>query len=168
MFALASMFFAGLLAAQDTSYRIIASYNEERPMSKYISKEQAVNYPEISAMALLAFQKNFSNVAEVKWSLVENKYMARFINEGRKTRMLFDKKGEVIYSVTEGNEKSLPADVRKAVKSIYYDYQITFTAEVHSMDKTAWIVNLEDETSLVTVKVVDGEVIETGNYRKSK
>jgi len=163
IFALASMLFAGSLTAQD-----ITSYNEERPLPKYLLRSAFTYYPDVSAKALLAFKKMFANVNDVHWSIVENKYMAGFINEGRKTRILFDEKGKMVYSISEGTEKSLPADIRKSVKSIYYDYIITAIVEVHSLNITAWIVNLEDETSLVTVKVVDGEVIETGNYHKSK
>jgi hypothetical protein len=156
------------ITAQDTSYRIIASYNEERPLPKYLLRFEAANYPEISAMALLAFKRDFSTVKDVSWSIVENKYMARFTSDGRKTRVLFDKKGQIVYSVSEGTLRNLPADTRKTVRSIYYDYDITKATEVHTLDKSAWIINLEDETSLVIVRVMDGEVTETGNYRKSR
>ena len=156
------------ITAQDTSYSIIASYNEERPLPKYLLRFEAANYPEVSAMALLAFKRDYSTVKEVSWSIVENKYMARFTSDGRKTRVLFDKKGHIVYSVCEGTLKDLPADTRKAVRSIYYDYDITKATEVHTLDKSAWIINLEDETSLVIVRVMDGEVTETGHYRKSR
>jgi hypothetical protein len=166
--AFVSLFLAGQIFAQD-----FTSYNEERPLPRYLrnwylTKSEAANYPEVSAMALLALKKDFGTTNDVHWSIVEDKYMARFINDGRKTRILYDKKGHIVYSIYEGTMKNLPADIRKAVRSIYFDYDITMAAEVHTLDKTAWIINLEDETSLVTVKVADGEVIETGNYRKSK
>jgi hypothetical protein len=168
MLALVTMLLAGQAFAQDFS-----SYNEERPMPRYLRywhllNSETANYPEISNMALQVFKKDFSNASEVHWSIVENKYMARFTYKNRLTRCLFDNKGQIVYSTSEGNEKSLPTEIRESVKSIYYDHQITFTTELHIMNKTAWIINLEDKTSLVTVKVVDGEVIEIGNFRKSK
>lgn len=167
------MAFVTMLLAGQTYAQNFSPYNEENPLPKYLRywhllNSETANYPEISNMALQAFKNDFSNVSEVQWSIVENKYMARFTYKNRITRCLFDNKGQIVYSTSEGNEKSLPPDIRESVKSIYYDHQITFTTELHIMNNTAWIINLENKTSLVTVKVVDGEVIEIGNFCKSK
>ncbi len=161
--AFLAVFISSQISAQDFS-----SYNNERPLPKYLNRIEAANYPEVNAMVLLSFKRDYGSATDVHWSIVENKYMAKFFVEGKPVRMLFDKKGHMVYSISEGTIKNLPADVRKAVRSIYYDYDIKTTAEVHTLSKTAWFINLEDETSIVTVKVMDGEVIETGNYRKSK
>lgn len=156
------------ISAQDSSYRIIASYNEERPLPGYLLKSEVANYPEVSGPVLLAFKKMFSNITDVRWSNIENKHMARFTNDGRLTRILFDKKGHIDYIIAEGTVKNLPADIRKAVRSIYYDFDITKATEVYSSGKTAWYMNLEDENRYINVRYLDGETIETENFRKAK
>jgi hypothetical protein len=166
--ALICLLSAGQIFAQEYT-----SYNEERPLPKYLRYWQlldsdASSYPEVSNKALLAFKKKFVNANDIQWSIVENKYMVRFINDGRINRVLYDKKGHTVYSISEGTVKNLPADIRKAVRSIYFDYTITMTTEVHILEKTAWIINMEDEKSIVIVKVLDNEVVETGHYQKSK
>lgn len=163
-----TLFIGSEILAQDSSKVIIASYNEERPMPKYLARPFAANYPEVSMMTLLAFQKKYGNVAEVKWSIVENKYMAQFFYVNRKTRVLFSKNGQIVYTISQGTLKSLPAETRKAIRSVYYDHEITMATEVHILDKTAWFINLEDEIGIITIRVMDGEIRETGNYRKSK
>jgi hypothetical protein len=167
------MAFLTLIMTSQAFAQDYSSYNEERPLPKYLRywhllNSEPANYPDISEKALMAFKKDYRNANDIQWSIVENKYMARFNNDGRITRILYDNKGHIVYSLSEGTAKNLPADVKKAVRSIYFDYSITMITELHIFDKTAWIVTLEDETSMVTVKVVDDEVIETGNYRKSK
>jgi hypothetical protein len=163
-----TLFISAEISAQAPSDPIIASYNEERPMPKFIVKVEAPNNPDVSTKALLSFHKNFGNVANVKWSVVENKYMAQFTFESRRTRVLFGKNGQIVYTISQGTVKSLPADTRRAVRSVYYDYDITMATEVQSLDKKAWFISLEDETSIITIRVMDGEITETGNYRKSK
>jgi len=165
---IATILFGAELTAQDSTYQVYASYNEERPLSSFRFRPQQPSYPDISAIALLAFKKDFGNVPDVKWSLENNGYIARFNNDGRKTTVLFDKKGRIVYSIAEGTIKNLPVDTRKLVRSVYYDYDIKMTTEVNSHNKKAWFINLEDETSFVTVRVMNGEILETGKYRKSK
>ena len=160
--------FGEQLTAQDTAYQVYASYNEERPLPSFHLKQQLQSNPEISAIVLAAFQKDFGNVPNVKWSIEDNGFMARFINDSRKTTALFDKKGRVVYSIAEGTIKDLPAETRKLVRSVYYDYDITMTKMVNSNHKKAWFINLEDDKSYVTIRVMNGSIIETGNYRKSK
>ena len=146
----------------------ISSYNDERPLPKYLLRSEAANYPGVTLTVLQVFKRDFAGTKDVEWSMVGNNYQARFIQNDRKTRIVFDPKGHIIYSISYGTVKSLPADIRKTVRSIYYDYDIMYVAEVHSYNKTAWFLSLEDETSLVTLKVIDGEVIKTGNFHKSK
>lgn len=156
-------FYTNQTFAQD-----ISSYNDERPLPKYLLRSAAANYPKVTLTVLQVFKRDFADAKDVEWSLVGNNYQARFIQNDRKTRILFDPKGHILYSISYGTLKSLPADIRKTVRSIYYDYDIMYVAEVHSYSKTAWFLSLEDETSLVTVKVIDGQVIKTGNFHKSK
>ena len=165
---IATFFFGADLTAQDSSYQVYASYNEERPLPVYYLRQHPASYPDISALALIAFKKDFGHATDVKWSLENNGFMARFINDGRKTTVLFDKKGRIVYSIAEGTIKNLPSETRKLVRSIYYDFDITSTKEVNSYQKKAWFMNLEDETSYITIRVMNGEIVETGNYRKAK
>jgi hypothetical protein len=156
-----------VLTSQLTAQEFM-SFNLEKPLIRQRFLNEAPNYPEVNQLVLNTFKKSYSHSNDVRWTAVENNYLATFSDEGRMTRILFDKKGNIVYSITDGTIKNLPADARKTVRSIYYDFDITLVSEVHTLGKTAWIINMEDEKNIVIVKVVDDEVIETGHYRKSR
>lgn len=59
---------------------------------------------------------------------------------------------------TDVREKDMPSDVRKIVKSKYYNYMITLAIEVKQNDRDIWIVNMKDDSTYITVKVEDREM----------
>src|ERR1700733_114955 len=68
------------------------------------------------------------------------------------TREFFDKKGRYLYSISYYGEKELPAAVREQVKPVYYDYTILSVEEVKLDDHSIYFINMEDETTLKTVR----------------
>jgi hypothetical protein len=74
------------------------------------------------------------------------------------TREFFDKKGRFLYSISYYGEKELPAAVREQVKPVYYDYTILSVEEVKLDDHSIYFINMEDETTLKTVRVNDDDM----------
>jgi hypothetical protein len=74
------------------------------------------------------------------------------------TREFFDKKGRHLYSISYYGEKELPAAVREQVKPVYYDYTILSVEEVKLADHSVYFINMEDETTLKTLRVDDDEM----------
>jgi hypothetical protein len=77
-----------------------------------------------------------------------------------------DKKGRLLYSVKRYSESQLPKEIRSLVRSQYYDYNIAGVEEITipGVEKSIYIVHLEDETTLKIVKVTDGEMEVTASY----
>ncbi len=124
--------------------------------------------PVVSSKTLSAFAGMFKGVTDARWYELDNKFLVKFNKNGRETTALYNKKGMHIYTISYGSEKDLPADVRHMIKSSYFDYEITLVIEVNSLGKTAWIAKVQDETRIITVRVLDGEMEETENYRRAK
>lgn len=82
-------------------------------------------------------------------------------------RALFTKKGQLIYHITYGYEKSLPEDLRKQVKNIYNDYEITGAIKVKEAGREIWVVNLEGANNLILLRLEDGEMEEVQKLQKS-
>ena len=59
---------------------------------------------------------------------------------------------------TDVREKDMPSDVRKIVKSKYYDYMITSVTEVKQNKMDIWIVNMKTDSTHITVRLEDGEM----------
>jgi hypothetical protein len=73
-------------------------------------------------------------------------------------REFFDKKGRHLYTIAYYGEKELPAAVRSLVKPVYYDYAILTVEEVKLGGKSIYFVDMQDSSTIKTVRVADGEI----------
>ena len=122
----------------------------------------------VNTKVLGAFVKSFENATNLNWSKVGKNFLATFRIAGKERRALFTKKGNLIYSIVYGTEADLPAETRKLVKSVYIDHTIASAIEVKEDDKTIWVIRLEDATSLIFVRIENGEMEQTKHYQKEK
>ena len=113
------------------------------------------------------FNKQFAGATDARWYDQDKKFLVRFYMNDQKHQSLFNKKGLLIYDISYGTEKNLPTDVRKQIKSIYFDYSITLVYKVEEDNRTIWVVNMEDNKTLITVKVEGDEMEEVTNLQKS-
>ena len=120
-----------------------------------------------SAKIQTEFDKLFTNAENVSWIALDKEFVARFSMNDQNHQALLNKKGALIYHISYGSEKNLPVDVRKLVKSTYFDYSITRTFKVEEDRRTIWVVNMEDDKKLIVVRVENGEMEEVSNLLKS-
>ena len=118
---------------------------------------------EVSPKALKSFNKSFKNTTPT-WYAVNKNYLATFNMNGRNTRALLAKNGYVIYSISYGQESSLPKDVRRTLKSNYIDHRIGSVSEVKAGEHQAWVVNLQDDNELVVARVLEGSLDELQHF----
>jgi hypothetical protein len=117
--------------------------------------------------ALKDFQRTFGNVNNVTWLETKNGgYIAKFVNADVKTVVAYNPKGSWSYTINYYGEKKLPADIRKMVKSTYYDYSIFGIAEVHFDKETVYMLYIQDESHFKTIRVYNDEMQEVENYPK--
>jgi len=114
-----------------------------------------------------SFDAYFAKASEQNWSMVGDNFLNRFHSNGVLTNALFGKKGTLIYTVTYGAEKDMPADIRHIVKSEYYDYNITMAIEVKENKRDIWVVKLDNATEQINVRVEDGEMERVQQFIKS-
>ncbi len=114
-----------------------------------------------------SFVSYFGENAENNWSMVGNDFLNRFHSNGILTNALFTKNGQLIYTITYGSEKNMPADLRKIVKREYYDYTITMAIEVKENNRDIWVVKLDNASEQITVRIEDGEMEQVQQFQKS-
>jgi hypothetical protein len=103
------------------------------------------------------FSQNYAMASNVKWIDFEDGVEAIFKTQDVLTRVYYKKNGNWNYSIISYPEKYMPTEIRALVKSEYYDYQIKIVNEINTPDKTVYLINLEDEKTLITLRVCDGE-----------
>ena len=107
------------------------------------------------------FKKIFGNASNVIWSKIDRNHdRAYFNNNGITVRAGFDKKGKLMYTLKYYAEEHLPQDILLTVKKTYYGKSIFGVVEVSVDGKTAYMINLEDKTSWLRIKVLDDEITE--------
>ena len=89
------------------------------------------------------------------------------IASAQRTKEFFDKKGRHAFTIAYYGEKDLPYAVRAIVKPEYFDYTILTVEEVRLPERSVYFIDMEDATTLKTVKVVDGEMEEVKSYLRA-
>ncbi len=114
----------------------------------------------VKARAVTDFQMRFRDVSEIRWYSDHNGYTSYFVKDGYNDRVYYNKNGRWLYSVLFRTEDKLPKDVRAAIKSVYYDWNMTVIEEVQSNDGKGYLVYLEDKTNIRILKVSKDNDIE--------
>jgi hypothetical protein len=122
---------------------------------------------EVNEKVWKTFQSYFKDAKDLRWFKIDRDYLAKFIMEDQEQSALFSKRGNLVYHITYGTEQNLPQDIRQQVKSVYYDYKISKALSIREADRVIWVLNLEDDKSMLVIRVEEGEMEEAKRYKKS-
>jgi hypothetical protein len=114
------------------------------------------------------FEKIFAKAENVRWEKLQKNFLVKFSDGDQEKRALFNPRGTVIYEISYGKEKHLPVKIRKDVKRSYVEFLITSATLVNEANRSIWVINLEDDTHYVIVRVENDEIEEVRKYVKSK
>ena len=115
---------------------------------------------EVNTQAARDFSKKYPNAQDVKWVGSKNVISVYFTLDGFSMRSTYDKKGREEYTLKYYDESKMPASLRHQIKSHYYDYQIDLVTEVKRNSILSYLVKMQDANQFLTVKVLDGEIME--------
>lgn len=114
-----------------------------------------------------SFMKYFGEGEDPRWYQLNKDYLVKFMLDEEQNNALFTKRGHLIYNIAYGYENSLPSELRKQVKSSYFDYNITRAVKVSEADRLIWVINLEDAKELILVRLENGEMEEVKRLKKT-
>jgi len=124
-----------------------------------LSAASATDESTIHSKALRDFNSRFNHALDAKWFEIPSGYFTSFKVDGFTNRAFYDKKGRWQATVKTFGEDKLPKDIRKIVKSSYFDYAITIVEEVDVADSLVYIVHLDDGATIKNLRVTqDGEM----------
>ena len=140
-----------------------ASFKELPPITISAATPTTIVTEKVNKM----FNQHFKDATTLRWYELEKKLLVKFIMNNQENRALFTRTGELVYHISFGTEAHLPADVRKAIKSTYYDQKITRVYKVSQDDRTVWIASMEDDKNYIMARVEDYELVEIQRMTKS-
>jgi hypothetical protein len=112
------------------------------------------------------FLQRVGDQKDEKWYRATIGYEAEFTDGPVKAIYRYDKKGHWVYSILTYGEDRLPEDVRRLVKSNYYDFNIDWVKEVNEAQTTVYVAHMENAKSWKEVAVQDGEMRVLKEYSK--
>jgi len=107
----------------------------------------------INVKAVKDFRTRYVNIQEPVWYTVKSGTVSCFKRDGYINRVFYNKNGRWAYSLLFYNENKLDREVRKAIKMTYYDQDITLVEEIQTLTGLAYVVTLEDKSSLKFLKI---------------
>jgi hypothetical protein len=120
---------------------------------------------EISARAQRQLAVAYPELKEVRWYKIKGGFSAICSSTGIHTTVVYDQSGEWIHTLKTYQEAQMPANLRTKVKSVYFDYAITWIYETANPDGTCYQVSVMDDRRLITLFISsDGDMEITGDY----
>jgi hypothetical protein len=131
-------------------------------LKNYVSDEKA------KRKILRYFSWAFENADNIAWGKVDDNVIAEFTIGDIKNRALFDKRGNLIYTIAYSDEKLLPQYYREMVHNLYAKYKVNQVSRVNEALREIWIVKLETWDKLLTVRIENGETEEVEKFQKPR
>jgi hypothetical protein len=137
----------------DTIYSIQVSRADDETSATAKTYTEKVN-----TRAAYDFIKSFKQAEYVKWYKTSEGLTAYFNINGIKMRAAYNSKGNRLYVLRFYDEDHLSSDIRRRVKTVYYDFTITWIDEVQINDKTTYFINLEDKSCCKILRIGEDEM----------
>jgi len=132
--------------------------------------KNSINELAINPRALKDFMTSNKNVTGESWAKVKDGFSVRFISDGIRTTIYYDKKGNWAGSVKNYGEEKMLREIRHVVKSTYYDYNIIYAQEVETVDTKGtptYVICIDDNTKIKMIRISDGEMSEWKSFTKT-
>ena len=156
-----------LFAVAFTTQVITTVFAQPDPSAQLMANtdRESIGRSEIKINAIRNFKKQFTKADET-WSTKEDGFRARFIQDDIRYMVDYDQKGNWVSTIRVYDESDLSADIRKTVKSIYIDYSIVKVIEVKIGKVLVHFIKMDNQSSLLTLHIMNGEINEIKNYKK--
>jgi len=116
---------------------------------------------------LESFKSSFRAAEEVKWSDYDNHYQVSFVLSGIRSRLDYDRQGNILRSIRYYDPSMLPLNILSRVRKDYSSKELFGVTELMIGDELFYFVKMQDDKQWITLKVDavgNSEVLE--KYKK--
>lgn len=115
---------------------------------------------EINLHALRDFISRYDQADDASWfNTPDGGFESYFIRDGYGNRVMYDQKGNWVFSLIVYGEDKLPRNIRSLVRSTYFDFDIVLAEEVQMNGGTEYFVTMQDQSDIRVIKVnKDGDL----------
>jgi hypothetical protein len=113
------------------------------------------------------FRREFREVYNPKWIEKEDGFRAKFVEKDISYMVDYDKKGNWLNTILNYNEDHLDSHVANAVKMVFPGYVIVHVTEIKKGKAKIYLVKIDNQKLLKTIRVENGEMDVYESYIKS-
>lgn len=125
------------------------------------------------------FWRTYGESKNEKWYSIKDGVMAEFQDKNILYKVIYNSKGNWVYTLKQYTEKELPEEVRARVKTVYYDYPIRYVTEINEEINqwdnfnrpesiVVYLLHVENDQESKTIRVANGEMDLVETYDKIK
>lgn len=144
--------------------------NSFDPVDKTAIKEMEVNLKAAKARLKVNnhLSKNFKNVSNLSWNSEEKAIIATFKMNEKSARVVYNKRGNWLYTIITYPEDQMPQDTRSLIKENYSGFTISVVKEISQGGINLHLVYLEDCATFKQIIVYNGEMTVYQDLQKSR
>ena len=113
------------------------------------------------------FRREFRTVYNPKWVEKEDGFRAKFVENDISYMVDYDKKGNWLNTISNYSEDHLDTHIANAVKMAFLGYAIVHVTEIKKGKATIYLVKIDNQKLLKTIRVENGEMDVYESYVKS-
>lgn len=131
-----------------------AKFNYSTPAPE----KEVENVKTLNSNAMADFEKKNKDASEVRWTSSNNLFSVHYKKESVQMRSTYNEKGHWEYTLGYLKGTQIPKHITRVVRSNGYTMNVNQVIEVKRRKGTFHFVQMDDENSLVTLIVINGEV----------
>lgn len=132
-----------------------------------INAAKAKHFSVMNDRAEKNFRKEFKNAYHPSWIEKEDGFRAKFQEHDTKYMVDYDKKGNWVSTILNYDEAQLDSRIAGAVKTAFLGYAIVHVTEIRKGKSVVYLVKIDNQKLLKTVRVINGELDVYESYIKS-
>lgn len=113
------------------------------------------------------FKKTFKTAYNPTWIEKEDGVRAKFIDNEIKYMVDYDKRGNWVSTILNYDEAQLDSRIGDAVKTAFLGYAIVHVTEIRKGKSVVYLVKIDNQKLLKTIRVENGEMDVYESYIKS-
>ena len=141
------------------------------PYARIITKDESFSAyrNNISTSAVRDFMEKFESVYNESWYNAEDRFVVMFKLDDVDYRIDYDKQGSCIQTIRSYDASKSTPDIIDMVRSSYPHYHIFLVQEVEMpLHPINYFIHLDGKGRLINLRIYNGDIEETGNFKKSE
>ena len=114
--------------------------------------------PILNERAKINFTREFKYIRGEKWVEKDDGYRARFDNSGINYMVDYDKKGNWSSTIKNYDESHIDSRIADAVRTAFPGYSIIHLTEIKKGKVIVYLVKIDNQKLLKTIRMIDGEI----------